>query len=193
MRYFLLFLLNICVLYVGAQKTDFTVTNISLPPEISYYDNQFSGLYVHEKKLYLMSESRIQDKAEAKLYSILISDLQHKMLDTSFILPYKKIPIKNLDVLRKKMDAIGDEYEGLEAMVIKGNNVYLTVETATPDPHPRNERFCSCRLETISAPVCPSRNSVLLGQAPRGRRPGRGTWGPGAGRSDPGRAAPNRR
>lgn len=132
MRYFLLFLLNICVLYVGAQKTDFTVTNISLPPEISYYDNQFSGLYVHEKKLYLMSESRIQDKAEAKLYSILISDLQHKMLDTSFILPYKKIPIKNLDVLRKKMDAIGDEYEGLEAMVIKGNNVYLTVETATP-------------------------------------------------------------
>lgn len=132
MRYFLLFLLNILGHNVRAQKTDFTAINISLPPEISYYDNQFSGLFVHEDKLYLMSESRIQDKAEAKLYAINMEDLKHKMLDTSFLLPYKKIIIKNLDILQKKMDAIGDEYEGLEALVIKGKHVYLTVETATP-------------------------------------------------------------
>ncbi|MCY7290554.1 MAG: hypothetical protein LH615_00065, partial [Ferruginibacter sp.] len=131
MKYFLFFLLNIWVLNVSGQKNDFTISNISLPPEIAYYDNQFSGLFVHKEKLYFMSESRLQDKAEAKLYSIAMVDLEHKMLDTSFILPYKKIPIKNLDVLRKKMDAIGDEYEGLEAIVIKGNNVYLTVETTT--------------------------------------------------------------
>lgn len=131
MKYFLLFLLNICALNIAAQKTDFTITNISLPEEIAYYDNQFSGLYVHEEKLYLMSESRIQDNAEAKLYSMNIKDVEAKILDSSFVLPYKKIRIINLDILLKKMDAIGDEYEGLEAIVIKGKNVYLSIETAT--------------------------------------------------------------
>ncbi len=132
MRYIFLLVLNCIVWKANAQKVDFSIKNIFLPPEIAYYDNQFSGLYIHEGKLFLMSESRLQDKAEAKLYSIAIKDLEHQLRDTSFVLPYTKIPIKGLENLKVKMDAMGDEYEGLEAIVIKGNYVYLSVETSTP-------------------------------------------------------------
>src|SRR4051812_43097998 len=81
------------------QKKGFTVHPVSLPPELSWYDNQFSGLYIHEGKLFLMSESRLQDKAEPKLYAINTSDLDHKLKDTSFTLPYKKYHIYNLEGL----------------------------------------------------------------------------------------------
>jgi hypothetical protein len=104
---------------------------VSLPPELSWYDNQFSGLYIHEGKLFLMSESRLEDKAEPKLYAISTSDLDHKLKDTSFTLPYKKYHIYNLEGLREKMRTAGDDYEGLEAIVIDGKDVYLSVETAT--------------------------------------------------------------
>ncbi|MEJ7609597.1 MAG: hypothetical protein WKF88_00310 [Ferruginibacter sp.] len=117
------------------QQPDFTVHNLSLPPELSFYDNQFSGLYIHEGKLFLMSESRLQDKAEAKLYAINLTDLDRKILDTAFSLPFKKYHIYNLDLLREKMKQNGDEYEGLEAIVINGNDVYLTPETETASPN----------------------------------------------------------
>ena len=52
--------------------------------------------------------------------------------DTSFILPFRKIVIKNIDILRDKMNVLGDDYEGLEAIVIEDDEVYLTAETATP-------------------------------------------------------------
>ncbi len=119
-------------LNITAQKVNFKVKNISLPPEISYYDNQFSGLYIKGKTLFLMSESRLQDGAEAKIYSIQIKDIEKKLIDTSFILPYRKIPIYYLDILREKMKANGDEYEGLEAMIIDKKKFYFSVETATP-------------------------------------------------------------
>ncbi len=122
----------ICSIISFAQNKNFTVKNISLPPELSYYDNQFSGLSIYDGKLFLMSESRLQDSAEAKLYSLTISDIEMKMADSNFILPYKKIAIKNLDVLRNKMEELGDEYEGLEAISINEHTVYLTVETTTP-------------------------------------------------------------
>lgn len=115
-----------------AQKKNFSIHPISLPPELSWYDNQFSGMYIHKDALFLMSESRLQDKAEPKLYTIATTDLDKKMKDTSFVLPYKKIHIYNLEILRNKMKEAGDDYEGLEAMVIDGNNVYFSVETATP-------------------------------------------------------------
>lgn len=118
--------------FVFSQKKNFAVHNISLPPELSWYDNQFSGLYIHEGKLFLMSESRLQDKAEPKLYAINTSDLDHKLKDTSFTVPYKKYHIYNMEILREKMKAAGDDYEGMEAIVIDGNDVYLSVETATP-------------------------------------------------------------
>lgn len=115
-----------------SQKKGFTVHRIAMPPELSYYDNQFSSLYIHDDKLFLMSESRLEDAAEPKLYSVTLQALEHKMRDTSFPLPYQKYHIYNLDLLRKKMAENGDDYEGLEAMVIDGDDVYLSVETATP-------------------------------------------------------------
>jgi hypothetical protein len=130
-RILILFLLFYCNTLLAQQK-DFTVQKLSLPTEIEYYDNQFSGMYIYKEALFLMSESRLQDDREAKLYAINVVDINRKMRDTSFVLPYKKYSIKNLEVLRYKMNVLGDDYEGLEAIVIEDNEVYLTVETATP-------------------------------------------------------------
>ena len=79
-----------------------------------------------------MSESRLQDSAEAKLYAIKLVDLEHKMIDSAFILPFRKYHIHNLELLRSKIKLKGDEYEGLEAVVIDENMVYFSVETTTP-------------------------------------------------------------
>lgn len=132
MKYISLLLLYFFSSSAFSQKKDFRIYNLSLPPELSYYDNQFSSLYIHQDKLFLMSESRLQDSAEAKLYAIKLTDLEHKMADSSFILPFRKFHIYNIEVLRDKMKMKGDEYEGLEAMVIDGNEIYFSVETTTP-------------------------------------------------------------
>lgn len=119
-------------LNIVAQKVDFKVRIISLPPEVSYYDNQFSGLYIKDKNLFLMSESRLQDSAEAKLYSIKLADIEKQLSDSNYILPFTKWRIYNLNILRSKMKDNGDDYEGLEAMIIDKNKIYFSVETATP-------------------------------------------------------------
>src|ERR1700741_4807082 len=103
---------------VQAQEKQFSVHTISLPPELSYYDNQFSGLQIADSNLYLMSESRLEDNQEAKLYSIKLSDINYKLLDTAYILPYKKIKITGLDKLRARMEEEKQVYEGLEAFII---------------------------------------------------------------------------
>jgi hypothetical protein len=115
-----------------AQKQNFTVHKFKLPAEIAYYDNQFSGLFIQGKNLIIMSESRLQDNAEAKLYTIETADLEKQLADSNYILPYKKIQIQNLDFLRERMTKKGDDYEGLEAITITDDYVYLSVETATP-------------------------------------------------------------
>ena len=131
MRYFF-FTALLFVSVTAFSQPNFTATNLSLPSELSYYDNQFSGLAVHDGKLFLMSESRLEDLAEPKLYAINLSDLDHKIADSNFVLPYRKYHIYNMDLLRQKMKEKGDDYEGLEAIVMKGDDVYLSVETATP-------------------------------------------------------------
>ncbi len=132
MKNFILLIVLFIVKNAHCQKANFTVQKLKLPAEIAYYDNQFSGLYIANDNLLLLSESRLQDKAEAKLYAIKLADAEKNMQDTNFVLPYKKIAIKNLNVLRDKMKIIGDDYEGLEAITMKDNLVYLSVETATP-------------------------------------------------------------
>ncbi len=117
---------------IHAQKHNFEPVNLSLPSEISYYDNQFSGLYIQHNNLYVMSESRLQDSAEAKIYSITLADLDKKLIDSSYKLPFKKLPIYNLQNLRQQMQLKGDEYEGLEAIIVQNNKIYLSVETSTP-------------------------------------------------------------
>jgi hypothetical protein len=116
-----------------AQQTQFAVHRLALPKELAYYDNQFSGLYIAQDKLFLLSESRIQERdTEAKLYTVALRDLDRQLADTAHALPYQKLPIRHLTALRAQMAAAGQSYEGLEAMLIDQNTVYFSVETATP-------------------------------------------------------------
>ena len=117
-----------------AQTASFNIHNIKLPTEVSYYDNQFSGLQVAHKKLYLLSESRIQDKREAMIYSVSLAELNKAIEDTTYQPSFDKITINGLNHAAEKMKQANQEYEGLEAFVIKGNTVYLSVETNTPSP-----------------------------------------------------------
>ena len=136
MKYpFTLFAFILSVHILQAQEKQFSVHNISLPPELSYYDNQFSGLQVAGGNLYLMSESRLEDNQEAKLYSIKLSDIDYKLRDTAYILPYKKIKISGLNKLREMMDGKKQLYEGLEASIIDGQTIYFSVETNTPSAY----------------------------------------------------------
>jgi hypothetical protein len=132
MKLFYLIVMLLCFQFSIGQSKGFDVVKIGLPAAISYYDNQFSGMFLQDEKLYLMSESRLQDKREAKIFVIKIADINRKMLDTSYKMHFETYPIKNLELLREKMEGLGDDYEGLEAMYLDGDNIYLTVETATP-------------------------------------------------------------
>jgi hypothetical protein len=132
MNYLALLLFSFSLLPALAQQPAFVVRNLSLPKELEFYDNQFSGLATNGGKLFLLSESRLQDRAEAKLYTVQLADLDRKLTDSTYVLPYQKLPITNLAALRAKIDAAGPSYEGLEAVLLDQGTVYLSVETATP-------------------------------------------------------------
>jgi len=127
--FFLMLIGNIC-----AQNPGYTVENISLPTELRDPNNQFSGLQVLNGSLYFLAESRLHEKQEAKMYAVPLADIELHRADSSHPLPYKKHPIIGLDILRNKMTAKGQSYEGLEACILDGANVYLSVETNTPSP-----------------------------------------------------------
>ena len=133
-RHFLL----VCLLFnikSAAQDKQFILQTIKLPAELNDFDNQFSCLNIQDGRLYLMTESRIPESQEAKIYSIKLADLDHHMEDTSFQLPYQKHLIIGFDKLVKRMILQGQLCEGLEAMVMKGNQVYFSVETTTESPY----------------------------------------------------------
>jgi hypothetical protein len=132
MKYLATLLLSGFCLSAVAQQRQFDVRSLSLPKELEYYDNQFSGLYIAQDKLFLLSESRLQDKAEAKLYTVALADLDRQLVDTTYVLPYRKLPINNLGRLRTRMKDLGQSYEGLEAMLLTKDAAYFSVETATP-------------------------------------------------------------
>ncbi|MVN75740.1 hypothetical protein GO988_05315 [Hymenobacter sp. HMF4947] len=131
MKYLATLLFALSLLPALAQQR-FTTRNLLLPKELEFYDNQFSGLAVSKDKLLLMTECRLQDNAEAKLYAIKLTDLDRQLTDSTYVLPYQKLRLPNLPVLRAKIDALGQRYEGLEALLIDKDVVYLSVETATP-------------------------------------------------------------
>ncbi|MCB2377508.1 hypothetical protein LGH70_07940 [Hymenobacter sp. BT635] len=108
------------------------VQPLSLPTELAHPENQFSGLYIGRESLFLLSESRLQEQRPGLLYSIRLADLQRKLTDTTYVLPFQRYPLHNLEVLRQKINARDQVYEGLEALVIQGGEVYLSVETSTP-------------------------------------------------------------
>ncbi|WP_223650048.1 hypothetical protein [Hymenobacter psoromatis] len=128
MKYLLYLLLSIGGLPALAQQPRFAPRAITLPKELEFYDNQFSGLAISGERLLLMSESRLQDRAEAKLYAVRLTDLDRQLTDSAYVLPYQKLPIQHLAALRARMDS----YEGLEAVLIDKDTVYFSVETATP-------------------------------------------------------------
>lgn len=132
----ILFLTVIFLLTGGAfaQTTSFSIHHIKLPAAVSYYDNQFSGLQIAGKKLYLLSECRVQDKREAVIYVARLSDIERSVEDSLHEPQFEKIMIYGLDTLAAIMAKQEQEYEGLEAFVIKNKTVYLSVETSTPSP-----------------------------------------------------------
>lgn len=132
MRYLFLFFISLCMFLTACSQRKYSITNFRLFPAVYYYDNQFSGLYTNDSALFLLSESRLGDNREAVLYSISLGHIDQYLIDSNFILPHKKHPIIGLDVLREKMNQQQQVYEGLEAIVMNGNTVYLSVETATP-------------------------------------------------------------
>jgi len=132
MKYLISLLLSLPALLTLAQKPSFTVRPLSLPKELEFYDNQFSGLAISRGQLFLLSESRLQEQAEAKLYAVRLADLDRKLQDSTYVLPYQKIKLEGLPALRARMKAAGQDYEGLEALMIAKDVVYLSVETATP-------------------------------------------------------------
>jgi len=132
MRYLFFAVFNfIFISSSSAQYKQFKIYHIALPPEISYYDNQFSSLQISKGKLYLMSESRLEDKQEAKLYSFYLTDINRQLKDKTYILPFEKVVIHGLDSLAGKMKNVQQDYEGLEAFVIDYPDVYFSVETST--------------------------------------------------------------
>jgi hypothetical protein len=108
---------------------------IPLPPELSDPNKQFSGLYIYNGSLYLLPECRLQDKQEAVIYAIPLKELESTLHENHQPLSCTKYPIIGLQQLADKMKTTGEQYEGLEAIVISDRTVYLSVETTTPSPN----------------------------------------------------------
>ncbi len=105
--------------------------SITLPEEIRYYDNQVSGLFIQSAKLYLLSESRLQDGRKPVVYVLNLREIDRQLAGELPRLSYHKLLIDDLEAIRQKMQREGQEYEGLEAIYIDGMDVYLSVETTT--------------------------------------------------------------
>ncbi|MET4106857.1 hypothetical protein [Hymenobacter sp. UYP22] len=131
MKYLLLIALLLAQLPVCAQKASFTIRTISLPPEIADKNNQFSGLFLRGKELLLLSESRLQDRAEAKMYGISLGSLDDQLAGRSTTATFKKYRIQGLDRIKTRIDSACQLYEGLEGLTMIGNDAYFTIETAT--------------------------------------------------------------
>jgi len=117
---------------INAQQQNFSINHIKLPQQLTDAENQFSGLQIANHKLYLLPECRVQEKHEARLYSIKLSDIKQYQQDSNYIIPFEKVVIYGLDTLAALMKKEGQEFEGLEALIIRGQTVYLSVETSTP-------------------------------------------------------------
>lgn len=130
----LVFLSLMIAVLINAQPPVFKIHQLKLPDEVANPENQFSAIQVYNKQLYLISESRLHEKAEAKMYVAPLSSLKKSLKDTSRILPFTRYAIRHLDILTVKMKANGNDYEGLEAAVFENNTVYLSVETETASP-----------------------------------------------------------
>ncbi|RSK36101.1 hypothetical protein [Hymenobacter metallilatus] len=131
MKYLLLILLLSSSCAVCAQKAPFTFRTIPLPPEIADKNNQFSGLYLRPTELLLLSESRLQERAEAKVYGISLSSMDNQLAGKAQTVGYKKYSIRGLDQIKARIDSACQLYEGLEGLTMLGDDAYFTIETTT--------------------------------------------------------------
>ena len=119
----------------NAQKAPFTIHTISLPKEIADRNNQFSGLFLRNKQLLLLSESRLQERAEAKVYALDLANVDDQLAKKTQELAYKKYAIQNLDKIKARIDSACQVYEGLEGLTLVGDTAYFTIETTTPSAY----------------------------------------------------------
>lgn len=119
----------------NAQKAPFTIHTIALPKDIADRNNQFSGLYRRNNQLFLLSESRLQERAEAKVYALELTSIAGQLAQKSQELAYKKYSIRNLEKIRARLDSVGQIYEGLESMTMLDDVAYFSIETTTPSAY----------------------------------------------------------
>lgn len=118
-----------------AQKAPFTPRPLTLPKELADKNNQFSGLSVRGNQLLLLSESRLQDRAEAKLYAVDLPSIEAQLADNSKAVSYRKYSIQGLDSVRARIGRAGQTYEGLEGLTLLGDVAYMSIETTTPSAY----------------------------------------------------------
>ena len=104
---------------------EWQVDSIPLPVEIKDADKQFSGLYIAGNKLYLLPECRLQEKQEAIIYSMELSDFDKIMNGQLTKVLFRKYRLEGLQHLADAMKQQGQEYEGLEAV----SYTHLTLPT----------------------------------------------------------------
>ncbi|MCA8829051.1 hypothetical protein [Hymenobacter pini] len=138
MQYFFrVFLLAVLlpIAVAQAQKAPYTFRAVPLPPELAERENQFSGLFVHRGQLLLLSESRLQDRAEAKVYGLPLGRVDSVLAGKASAVAYHKYPLLGLDKIRARLDSAGQAYEGLEGLTMLGDTAYFTIETTTPSAY----------------------------------------------------------
>lgn len=131
MKFFLTILLTAFTCNSFGQQTEKELTQFRLPAAILEPENQFSGMFIHRQKLFLLAESRVQQGHEARLYSIPLKDLEKQLQDSQQNLSCQKIPMMGLQTIQRQLMLQNQPFEGLEAATIWGETVYFSVETPT--------------------------------------------------------------
>lgn len=113
--------------------TDWKVHYIKLDTAQSFYDNQYSSICKNQNSIFLMSESRIEDKMPAFVDKTSSSELSKAIIDSSYSPIFQRLPLHNLELIRLQILQRHQNYEGLEAMAINqtGDSVYFSIETTT--------------------------------------------------------------
>ncbi|WP_045687634.1 hypothetical protein [Hymenobacter sp. AT01-02] len=102
MKYFLLTALLSASFASYAQKAPYSFQTIPLPLEIADRNNQFSGLHLYKDELLLLSESRLQERAEAKVYALNLNTLDKQLAGKAQDIAYRKYAIRGLSTIRAR-------------------------------------------------------------------------------------------
>lgn len=124
--------------FLLSSATSFAQTEIKLPPDISSVQEEYSGLALSHNRLYLLPQYGSNPDKSLQgaffLYSLRLDSLQRVLQKKGPGAPaaggeltrYRKLRVRNLEQLPA---SIQKEYEGFEALVIVGNQMFLAMET----------------------------------------------------------------